>query len=325
MRSAADPAPGLGRQARVAAGLLCLIALAGCAGVEPLSSRLPPDAPVRVELEDTPFFPQDDYQCGPASLAAVLVAAGVAVSPEALTREIYLPARRGSLQVELLGAVRRRGMLAYVPQGGAAPLFEQVAAGKPVLVLLNLGVESYPIWHYAVVIGFDRGRDEVILRSGRTERDVQSWRRFERRWRLAGHWAMVATQPGTIPTGAVALDYVGACAGLEAAGQAAPARTCYAAAVERWPQETLARLGLGNVAYAQGEYAEAAAAYAEAVNLAPDSGIARNNLAQALLKSGRTDAALDEARRALALVGGTPLEAEVRDTLREIEAAGSPP
>jgi len=289
--------------------------------VEPLSSSLPPGAPLRVELDDTPFFPQDEYQCGPASLAAVLVASGVAASPAELTREIYLPARRGALQVELLGAVRRRGMLGYVLPDDGTALFEQLAAGTPALVLLNLGVESYPIWHYAVVIGFDRGRDEVILRSGRTERQVLSWRRFERSWRLAGGWAMVVVGPGTIPEGAVALDYLAACAGLEAAGQPIPARTCYAAAADRWPQEALARLGLGNVAYGQGEYAEAAAAYAAAVALAPENGLARNNLSQSLLDAGCREAALTEARRALELVRGTPLERDVHDTLRGIEAA----
>lgn len=321
----ADPAPGCGRRVRVAAALLCCLGLAACAGVGPLSSSLPPEAPLRVELDDTPFFSQDDFQCGPASLATVLAARGIAVSPEELTREIYLPARRGSLQVELLGAARRRGMLAYVLPGEASALFEQVSAGNPVLVLQNLGVASYPLWHYAVVIGFDRSRDEVILRSGQSRREVLSWRGFERSWRLGGQWAVVVVPPGTIPVGAVALDYVGACAGLESAGQLAPARTCYEAAADRWPREALARLGLGNVAYAQGEFVRAATAYAAAVTLAPGSGIARNNLAQALLGSGCRDAALAEARRALSLVAGTPLEPEVRDTLRDIDAAEATP
>ena len=40
-----------------------------------------------VELAQTPFFPQDRYQCGPAALATVLGAAGVHVTPEELVPE----------------------------------------------------------------------------------------------------------------------------------------------------------------------------------------------------------------------------------------------
>jgi hypothetical protein len=292
--------------------------------VEPLSASLPEGAPAAVELDDTPFFPQEDYQCGPASLATVLATAGANASPDELSREVYLPARRGSLQAELLGAVRRRGLVAYVlpPEGSA--LFGQVTAGSPVLVLLNLGVASYPIWHYAVIVGFDGRREEVVLRSGRTERELLSWRRFESRWRAAGRWAMVVLRPGTMPVRPVVLNYVEACAGLEVAGQLDAAAICYESAALRWPDQALVRVGLGNVAYARGAFAQAAAAYQLAVDLAPGDVVARNNLAQALLDSGCREAALDEARRALELARGTPLERDVDDTLRTIEITAPP-
>jgi tetratricopeptide (TPR) repeat protein len=319
----ASPGPRRARRLRALSLVLALSGTGGCASIEPLSASLPDDAPDAVELRETPFFPQEDYQCGPASLAAVMAAAGVRVSPDELTREVYLPARRGSLQAELLGAARRRGLLAYVLPPDSSALFAQVAAGTPVLVLLNLGVESYPLWHYAVVVGFDRRRGEVILRSGRTERARWSWRRFERSWGLADRWAMAALLPGAMPAEPAALNHVGGCAGLEAAGQLDPARACYEAAARRWPRQPLAQLGLGNVYYARGVPAEAAAAYRRAVGLAPEDGIARNNLAQALLDSGCREAALIEARRALELTRGTPLEQEVLDTLQAIEAAPS--
>ena len=78
--------------------------LGGCAA--PLQSTqllsAPPAALAQaVELNQVPFFPQQRYQCGPAALATVLSWSGAAVSPDALVPEIYLPARRGSLQIEL--------------------------------------------------------------------------------------------------------------------------------------------------------------------------------------------------------------------------------
>ena len=60
-----------------------------------------------------PFFPQEKFQCGPAALAGVLAASGVEVSPEALVSEVYIPARQGSLQIEMKAAARRAGRIAY--------------------------------------------------------------------------------------------------------------------------------------------------------------------------------------------------------------------
>jgi len=67
------------RAARLCAGLLMgalLAVLAGCAQLVPQTMALrtgwPDGVPQRVEWTDVPFFPQEDYQCGPAALATVL-------------------------------------------------------------------------------------------------------------------------------------------------------------------------------------------------------------------------------------------------------------
>ena len=91
-----------------------LIALAACASRQPV---LPPSTPQDtdpVELSNTAFFPQDEYQCGPAALATVLHSAGVAAQPDALAKQVYLPARRGSLQPELAAATRRAARVPYL-------------------------------------------------------------------------------------------------------------------------------------------------------------------------------------------------------------------
>ena len=54
--------------------------------------------PRSLELRGTPFFPQEDYQCGPAALATVLRAGGAGGDAESLQPQVYLPARAGSLQ-----------------------------------------------------------------------------------------------------------------------------------------------------------------------------------------------------------------------------------
>src|SRR5205085_8823167 len=80
-------AAGSLKTARVLNGVLffCGVLLQGCAIVAPQTSALleswPHDLPPRAEIADAPFFPQDEYQCGPAALATALVHFGVPVRP----------------------------------------------------------------------------------------------------------------------------------------------------------------------------------------------------------------------------------------------------
>lgn len=310
----------MSRRALPAAALAAL--LAGCALSPPLTQGLPAGQPRAVELRDTPFHAQEEFQCGPAALAMALNASGVAVLPSALAPQVYLPERRGSLQAELMGAARRHGRIAYrLPETGDA-LIAELVEGRPVIVFQNLRLKAWPVWHYAVMIGYDADRNVAILRSGRDERVEMRWQRFARSWHGAGRWAIVTLPPGVIPQQADAARYLEAAAGLEAAGQRDAAGQSYEAAVLRWPQEPHAWLGRGNVAYARGDFFNAASSFAHAVELAPADPAARNNLAQALLDASCVAQAQYQVERAAALAWGTPLEKVVEETRRSI---GAPP
>ena len=97
-----------------------------------------------------------DYQCGPAALATLLVASGVDVTPETLAPEVFIPERKGSLALGSLALAATPGcrMLATT-----ADEMVELEAGRPVLVLQNYGVSKIPIWHYAVLIGYDADRN----------------------------------------------------------------------------------------------------------------------------------------------------------------------
>src|SRR5262245_10708622 len=179
------------RPARAACALVCLW-LAGCASIGSRETILEGVEPARVDLESTPFFPQSDYQCGPAALATVLAPAGIDVTPDELVSEVYLPGRRGSLQVELIAATRSRGRLPYLLPPRGDVLLAELAAGRPVLVLQKLGAGPWPGWHYAVLVGYDRASDAVLLRSGTTRRLEMSAKRFFWSWDRGGRWAMLA-------------------------------------------------------------------------------------------------------------------------------------
>jgi len=302
-----------------------LFGLAGCAASPPLARGIPPELPRALELRDTPFFPQEDYQCGPAALATVLRASGVDVGPEALTPQVFLPKRRGSLQVELVGAARRHGRLAYVLPGMGQALLAELVESRPVLLLQNLGVKQIPIWHYAVLVGYDADRNVAVLRSGRHERLEMRWQRFARSWDRAGRWAITTLAPGVIPAEAEAPRYLEAAAGLEAAGQRVASATAYDAAIARWPEDPFAWLGRGNIAYADGDLGAAADAYARAATLEPGNAAARNNLAQVLVDAGCPAEARRQLERATTLAAGSKLASAVDETRTKIGASERSP
>ena len=97
--------------------IICLLMLGGCAST-PQSRQIqtgwPGSLPLVVELEDTPFYPQTQYQCGPAALATVLQYYGVDTTPDELSGQVYIPERKGSLQIEMIAAARQQGMLPYL-------------------------------------------------------------------------------------------------------------------------------------------------------------------------------------------------------------------
>src|SRR6185369_14472581 len=158
---------------------------------------------------------------------------------------------------EMLGATRRAGLVAYTTPPRLEALLRELAAGTPVVALLNLGVSWWPTWHYAVVVGYDLERRKFILRSGQKERDEWSFRLFEYSWHDGGDWALLALPPGRIPATAQETDFPPAVAALERAGKTREARIAYQSLLERWPDSLVGLVGLGNVDYALGDLAAA--------------------------------------------------------------------
>jgi hypothetical protein len=301
------------------AALAAALMLSGCAG----APQLPRGTPA-VELTAVPFFPQTDYQCGPAALATVLRHAGADLDADDLVPEVYAPGLRGSLQPELLGATRRHGFIPYVIEPDANALIAELSARRPVLVLQNLGVDRVPVWHYAVVIGV--AGDEVILRSGTEERRIEQSKYFLRSWQRGSNWAFVALTPGDLPATATAGAYVRALAGAEPVLGAAAAERAYAAALERWPTDELVLFASAGQRHATGDLVGATTLYRRLLEASPQHAAGRNNLANVLAERGCHTDALAEARAALAaLAPGDELAASVRDTVSEIERAASQP
>ena len=307
--------------ARILSGgtIFIMLLASGCATLQTDRVRATADAfPQPIELTAVPFFPQEEYQCGPAALATVLNGTGVPITPDQLVQEIYLPKRRGSLQLEMIGAARRHGRIPYVLRPELESLFAEVASGNPVLILQNLSFWWYPKWHYAVVVGFDLPHDRIVLRSGREPHHDIPIEIFERTWRRSHYWAMVVLPPDQLPFSAEEIPYVQAVAPLERLARWPEASTAYSAALKRWPKSLGARMGLGNSRYALGDVAGAEEEFRQATQDHPEAAAAFNNLAQALADQKKWPQARAAARHAVEL-GGPQIET-YRETLKQIEA-----
>ena len=248
--------------------LLSCLVLSACAGTR--QAFFPRDAgSPGIELEKVVFFGQRDFQCGPAALAMVLHHSGEKVQPDDLTPLLFLPGRRGSLQLEMIAAARRAGRIPYLIRPEAAAIAAELAAGRPVLVLQNLGVTWLPVYHYAVVVGLLPG-DQVVLRSGEQRRLVMDGSRFLATWRRADNWGMVLLRPGELPAADESgSTYLLALAAFETTGQPEIARRGYEAALERWPRQPLALFGLGNCLLALGDEEQAVMVYRSAAGDRP--------------------------------------------------------
>lgn len=247
--------------------------------------------PDRILLQDVPFHAQDAYQCGPASLAMVLNHRGIAASPDELKDRVYLPERKGTLQVEMISAARERDLLVYPLDKELHSILTELAAGNPVLVMQNLAFNWYPQWHYAVVVGYDLNAREMLVHSGLNKAQREPFHVFMRTWSRADYWARVILPPGQLPATARPLVYLRAASDLEQTGRLHSAEAAYRSAVQQWPDQPTARFGLGNTLWAGDKRPAALEQFQRLVNDFPDFEPGWNNLATGLELSGCASAA----------------------------------
>lgn len=301
--------------------MVALVVLSGCAAT-PMTAQLtaspPQGLPASAELTEVPFFAQTRYFCGPAALATVLNTTGLKTAPDGLAESVYTPGREGTLQTEIITGARRQGRLA-LPLRNLSDAFENVAQGRPVLILQNLSLDIAPRWHYAVMVGYDMAEETVSLRSGTTFRQVMPMKTFEHTWRRSGYWGVVVVGPdGPVPDNTSISEWMLEAYGLERADHVSDALTAFTFAAKQWPNVSAPLISAANILIETNQLQDAKVLLQTAVQREPQNPVALNNLADVLMRLGE----LEEAERTAleAVDAGGDSQATAQETLLEIRA-----
>ena len=193
----------------------CVVALAGCAGsVAPEIKRLPE----RVELSGR-FYKGVANQSGPQVLASMLSQQNIVITPGLLDKPLHLPGAEAQLQQNMVNLAREYGMVVYPLDATLPALLTQVAAGYPVMVRFTEGSAMWAEPRYAILTGYNRQKQTVLLRAGMSQRTLMSFGSFESAFKDAGGWAVLIQSPTQIPAQVDQQRWLKAANDLAQAGQ----------------------------------------------------------------------------------------------------------
>lgn len=131
-------------------------------------------------VDGAPFYAEDSQQCGPASLAALMSFYGKPQDPGQVARAVYRPGLRGSLNLDLMLYARGQGLCAEWQSGRPQELVSSLDQGRPLLVLVDIGLGPLKKLHYMVVTGYSSRA--VRVNSGLRQGLPIAWPDFLASW-----------------------------------------------------------------------------------------------------------------------------------------------
>jgi ABC-type bacteriocin/lantibiotic exporter with double-glycine peptidase domain len=143
--------------------------------------------PLRI-INNVTFYPQEDFQCGPASLAGVLNFWGIHVTPEEIATDIYSPSARGTLNLDMILYPEKKGMKATHYKGSMDDIRNKIDLGYPVIVLVDLGLLIYQQNHFMVVVGYDE--NGIVANSGKDRLKPIPLKNFIKTWEKTNFWTL---------------------------------------------------------------------------------------------------------------------------------------
>jgi hypothetical protein len=286
--------------------------LSACVTMTPHSQATSPTAQV---IPNVPMQKWGIESCGAGSLSTVLQHYGDTTPMK--TWDDTLPKMRGGvLSIDMLLAARKRGFDAQLVTGTPDAVASEVAAGRPVILMLRV-IDSVgthlDFFHYVVVDGIDRDKGLIRTQWGDQQGRWTTFAKLEKPWAGGGH-AAILIHPRDELT-----DQLRAAVLLEEKGEYAAAAQRYRDLLSRHPDSALLWTNLGNAEMQLGRRGDAEEDFRKALGADPKARDAMNNLAWLLFQQKRLDEAESFARQAAALNG--PDSYLVLDTLARVLAA----
>ncbi len=140
-------------------------------------------------IEKVPFYPQNEYQCGPATLASVMNYHGIDITPEQIVKDIFSKTARGTLTFDMVNFVKNRGLKVDYYSSSLDDLKANINTGNPLIVLVDYGFLSYQQNHFMVVIGYnDYG---VIVNSDSFQGQFITNENFVKVWKKTNFWTLL--------------------------------------------------------------------------------------------------------------------------------------
>jgi tetratricopeptide (TPR) repeat protein len=264
---------------------------AGCAPKDPL----PPGKHYPSSHINVPFvFPRSEL-CGSTAIEMVssywqsTTSYVPNLSVEELDGRTLIPAKGGTLQIELVATARANGLIAYTLEPTFDALFSELSEHHPVIVLVNRSYSWYPLWHYAPVIGFDEGKRNVLLHFSDQPNEAMSLSTFAALWKRSHNWGVVLLPPGELPVSVSSKKFLRAAYEFEKVGDVKGAVIAYKSALVRWPEDTDILFALANAYYNGSNLSDAEESYRKLLSLNPSHPLVINNLAMLLCRTGRGD------------------------------------
>jgi len=279
--------------------------------------KQPLKIPLKHEISSVPFFPQEDFYCGPTTLAETLNYHGISVKPEEIAPNLFIPDREGSLQIEMISSARQFGLLAYSEKTTIEQLVSLVSDDIPAIVLQNLGTSWYPRWHYALVIGYDITAEKILVHSGLSERRSVPMTLFENTWRRGDYWMLAAIPPQKTSRHLDPFLYVKAAQDLLEVKQQTAALIALESATDQWNEYWLPYLLLGNY-YLESDPKLALNWYEQGAKAGSEEPSFLNNYAYGLLLNGYQAKALNIIQKAIEI---EPNNLDLQNSFAEIRRA----
>lgn len=171
---------------RAVPALLLTLALTSCAMGLPRGFIPPVDTRT---IAGVPFHAQEEYQCGPASLAGVLNFLGDPATPDEIAHAVFRPELRGSVSLDLALYPRGRGLSSRFWRGTVEDIMRNVDAGRPLVLMLDLGLGPVHTYHFLVAVGY--APQGLIANTGRREHALLPWAEVLRTWERADCWTLL--------------------------------------------------------------------------------------------------------------------------------------